>query len=211
MWNGQNILSSNDEERIRLAVSKAESRTCGEIVPMIVCSSDDYAHLRMTGAILCAVMSFVVGMILTPSLHPSWFLMLEILGYVLGVLLLQMDALFRLFLSNPEREARVYERAMRAFYEHNLHKTQASTGILILASLLEHRVYILADQGIHEKVGHQKWQEAADILTCALKENRAGDGFCEAISVCGELLAKHFPVTEKNPNELSDQIISDIP
>ena len=203
----RNMLSANDTDRIRLAVSEAESRTCGEIVPMIVRASNSYLRLRVTGAITSAITAFVMGVFLTPQSHPSWFLLFEILGYVFGTLLFWIDPFLRLFLSDEEMEAKVRDRAIRAFYEHQLHKTRGATGILMLASLLEHRVYILADQGIHEKVGTEKWQEAVKILTRALKENRVGDGFCEAIAVCGELLATHFPVTGENPNELPDQII----
>ncbi len=204
------MLNPEDKERIRLVVASAESRTIGEIVPMIVPASDPYENLRVTGAMTFAVAAFVIGIILTPESHPSWFLMFEILGYVLGVFLFRVDRFLRLFLSDKEIDEKVRERALRAFYEHNLHKTREATGILIFASLLEHRVQILADQGIHEKVGHAKWVEVVDILTRAIKENRTRDGFCEAIAVCGNVLATHFPVTEKNPNELSDQIIIEV-
>jgi putative membrane protein len=134
--------------------------------------------------------------------------MLEILGYVLGDILFRIDGLKRLFLKHREMEARVFDRALRAFYEHDLHKTRESTGILILASLLERRVQILADRGIHEKVGEAEWRKAANVLTRALKEKRTGDGFCEAIAICGEVLSRHFPADGKspqaNPNELPD-------
>jgi putative membrane protein len=201
-------LSPNDEERIRRAVAEAESRTRGEIVPMIVRSSDAYAHLHVTGGIAFAVTAFVMGMILCPRSHPSWFLMFEIFGYALGDILFRIDGLKRLFLTHREMEAKVSDRALRAFYEHELHKTRESTGILILASLLERRVHILADRGIHEKVGEAEWQKAANVLTRALKEKRTGDGFCEAIAICGEVLSRHFPADGKspqaNPNELPD-------
>jgi putative membrane protein len=58
---------------------------------------------------------------------------------------------------------------------------------------MERRVQILADRGIHEKVGDKEWRKAVELLTRALKEKRPGDGFCEAIAVCVEVLARHFP------------------
>lgn len=200
-------LSSDDEERIRRAVADAESRTRGEIVPMIVHASDSYAHLHVAGGIAFAVTAFVMGMILWPRSHPSWFLMFEIFGYALGDILFRIDGLKRLFLTHREMEAKVFDRALHAFYEHELHKTRESTGILILASLLERRVQILADRGIHEKVGEAEWRKAANVLTRALKEKRSADGFCEAIAVCGEVLARHFPAAGENPNELPDRPI----
>ena len=160
----------------------------------------------MTGALVFVVMVFVMGIIFMPEKHPSWFLGLEILGYVFGNILFWNDKFLRLFLSGQEMEEKVRSRAIGVFYEHRLHKTEQSTGILIMASLFEHRVHILADSGIDEKVGTEKWQQVSDILTHALKENRVSDGFCEAIAVCGDVLAYHFPASKKNPNELLDQI-----
>jgi len=200
-------IGPKDEERIRRAVAEAESRTRGEIVPMIVHASDSYAHLHVAGGIAFAVAAFVIGIVLWPRSHPSWFLMLEVLGYVLGDLLFRIDGLKHLFLTNREMEAKVFDRALRAFYEHELHKTREATGILILASLLEHRVQIMADRGIHEKVGDAEWRKAANVLTRALKEKRTGDGFCEAIAICGDVLARHFPAAGENPNELPDRTI----
>ncbi|MBI3596630.1 MAG: TPM domain-containing protein [Nitrospirae bacterium] len=200
-------LSPNNEERIRRAVADAESRTRGEIVPMIVHASDSYAHLHVAGGIAFAVTAFVLGMVLWPRSHPAWFLMLELLGYVLGSLLFRIDGVKRLFLTHREMETKVFDRALRAFYEHELHRTREATGILILASLLERRVQILADRGIHEKVGDAEWRKAANVLTRALKEKRTGDGFCEAIAICGEVLARHFTATGENPNELPNRTI----
>ncbi|MBI5197487.1 MAG: TPM domain-containing protein [Nitrospirae bacterium] len=202
-------LTPSDEERIRHAVVEAESQSRGEIVPMIVRASDSYAHIHVTGGIAFAVTAFAIGMMVWPEGHPAWFLMLELLGYVAGSLLFRMDGVKRLFLTHREMEARVFDRALRAFYEHELHKTKESTGILILASVLERRVRILADHGIHGKVGDAEWRKAANLLTGALKEKRTGDGFCEAIEVCGVVLARYFPAIGgkpgENPNELPDQ------
>lgn len=200
-------LTEKDEERIRRAVAEAESRTRGEIVPMIVRASDSYAHLHVAGGIAFAVTAFVIGITLMLKIHPSWFLIFEIIGYAAGSLLFRLDSIKRLFLTNREIEAKVFDRALHAFYEHELHKTRESTGILILASLLERRVQILADRGIHEKVGDQEWRKAVELLTRALKEKRTGDGFCEAIAVCADVLARHFPATRENLNELPDQPI----
>ena len=200
-------LNEQDAEKIRHAVGEAESRTRGEIIPMIVHASDPYAHLHVAGGIAFAITAFAIGAAFWPKSHPSSFLIFEIIGYAAGNLLFRLDSIKRLFLTRREMGAKVLDRALRAFYEHDLHKTKESTGILILASLLERRVQILADRGIHEKVGDAEWRKAANLLTRALKEKRTGDGFCEAIAVCAEVLARHFPGDGENPNELPDQPI----
>jgi len=200
-------LNKTDEERIRHAVADAESHTRGEIVPMIVRASDPYAHLHVTGGITLAITAFVIGVTFFPKIQPSWFLIFEIIGYASGSFLFRVDSIKHLFLSNREMETKVSSRALHAFYEHELHKTKESTGILIFASLLERRVQILADRGIHEKVGDREWKKAADLLTRALEERRTGDGFCQAVTVCAEVLAQHFPAGSENSNELPNQPI----
>jgi putative membrane protein len=203
----QNFLTAEDEEKIRRAVADAESHSRGEIVTMIVHASDHYGHLRVAGGIACAVAAYAAGLVLRPSLHPSWFLLFETVGFVAGSMLFRLDAVMRLFLTDREREAKVYDRALHAFYQHALHATRESTGILILASLLERRVQIIADRGIHDKVGDATWRKAAEALTLALKEGHVADGFCDAIAICGEALARHFPADADNPNELADRPI----
>ncbi|HTP41392.1 MAG TPA: TPM domain-containing protein [Nitrospiria bacterium] len=203
----QHYLNAEDEEKIRRAVAEAESHSRGEIVTMIVHASDHYGRLRVAGGIACAVAAYAAGLALFPSLHPSWFLLIETAGFVAGSALCRLDGVMRLFLTNREREAAVYDRALHAFYHHALHTTREATGILILASLLERRVQIIADRGIHDKVGDATWRKAAEALTRALKEGRVADGFCDAIAICGEALARHFPAGIDNPNELPDRPI----
>jgi putative membrane protein len=203
-------LTAEDEEKIRRAVAEAESRSRGEIVPMIVHASDHYVYLRVASGIAFAVAAFVIGLLLRPALHPGWLLLFEIIGYLAGSLFMECDGVKRLFLTGREMEAKVFDRALRAFYQHELHMTKESTGILILASLLERRVQIIADRGIHEKVGDTAWRKAAEVLTRSLKAQRTGDGFCDAIAICGEVLARHFPHVPsagERRNELPDRPI----
>ena len=79
--------------------------------------------------------------------------------------------------------------ALASFTEHGLHYTRDHTGILIVVSLLEHRVEVLADRGINAKVETAVWQEIAKILIEGLKAQSACNAFCKAIERCGEILA----------------------
>ena len=98
---------------------------------------------------------------------------------------------------------------MAAFTEHGLHYTRDHTGILILVSLLEHRVEVLADRGINEKVPPGTWNEVVDIIVAGLKSRHAGDAFCKAVERCGEILATHFPRQADDRDELPNKLIND--
>jgi putative membrane protein len=103
----------------------------------------------------------------------------------------------------------VHTRSLAAFTAHGLHHTKAHTGILIFASLLEHRVVVLADKGINEKVPAGTWDEVVKILTGSLKSGNGCDGFCKAIERCGDILAQHFPRTADDQDELSNNLVTE--
>ena len=92
-------------------------------------------------------------------------------------------------------------------FSHNLHATKARTGILVMVSLLEHRVEILADTGINAKVPRDTWQKILNDMIGKIKSGDLTEGFCTAVRECGEVLAKDFPGTLENPNEISDRVI----
>ncbi len=66
------------------------------------------------------------------------------------------ESVKRLVASKNRIGEAVHIFALASFSEHGLHYTREHTGILILVSLLEHRVEVLADRGINAKVekGH---------------------------------------------------------
>ena len=101
----------------------------------------------------------------------------------------------------------VHLRSLAAFTAQGLHYTRAHTGILILASLLEHRVEVLADKGINEKVPAGTWNEVVQILTVGLNSGNACDAFCKAIERCGEILSQHFPRPPDDRDELSNKLV----
>jgi putative membrane protein len=96
-----------------------------------------------------------------------------------------------------------------AFYEKGLYKTKQNTGVLFFLSLLERKVWVLADKGIYEKIEQETLNGFAQTVSQGIKEGRACDALCRAIEDAGTLLARHFPVTPGDTNELSDEVMTD--
>jgi putative membrane protein len=76
-----------------------------------------------------------------------------------------------------------------------------------MVSLLEHRVEILADTGINAKVSSDTWQKIVSDMISSIKSGNLADGFCTAVRECGEVLAKDFPGTHDNPDEICNKVI----
>jgi len=190
----RDFFSREQKERIRQAVQAAEEMTTGEIAVMLVDESDRYREAELAGALSFSTLG---ALVLAFALrHTSiWFYI-----PVAAILLLPFLFLFRqwphmkLAFLRPRRvEEAVRERAVYAFFQKGVHRTEEETGILIFISLLERKVWIIGDRGIHGKIGSDFWKALAGELATGLRENRAIEVLCGVISKCGAELARHFP------------------
>lgn len=205
------VFSKDDRKKIEGAVKAAESRTSGEIVPVIVPSSGDYSRvghrLGLLGLILGSAMAFGLHW-KYPFLDYSFLIGVQLLGWVVGWSLGQLPSLIRAFLPKSLLQEEVHEAALASFVKYGLHHTKDRTGILIFISLLEHRVEILADSGIHEKVGEGYWKEEVEKIVVGIRKGHAGDSLVQVIGEIGAKLSENFPASSADRNEISNELRS---
>lgn len=203
-----NFFSESEKQQISNLVEKAERETSGEIAVMVVDGSDSYREAEILGALL---LSAFIALVVAVSLHQ-----VTIWSYIPAVVVFWFPALylmrgyprFKLALAGKKRlEEAVRERAVRAFFEKKLYRTREETGILIFISLLEHKVWILGDRGINERIDPQFWQALTGELAGKIREGRAFDGLRTVIEKLGRVLEEHFPQTAGDTNELPDELI----
>jgi putative membrane protein len=208
--------TEQDRMAIRAAVEAAESRARGEIVPMVVPASALYRDASHLAGLIMALLALALLVAFDYGWrswhwsggHPGWSVIIVLAAYALGSVAGRRPAVIRSLTPQDRMKRKVELRAQRAFYEQGLHKTREGTGILILLSLLEHRVQILADRAIDERVPSGTWDALVDDLVRGIQGGREIETMCRVIATCGDLLALHFPAREgDNPNELSDDLI----
>ncbi len=202
------FFSAEEKARIEAAVEEAEARTSGEIVPMLVNEASDYLRAEIIGGGFFAL-AFA-------SLFSWWWWNASLWAFLPAFLLLYLPCkwlirfippLKRLFVAEAEIDSEVRGKALVSFVEQGLHHTRDATGILILICLLEHRVEVLADQGINAKVPPHAWEEIVAVITTGLHQGEACDALCRAIRRCGDLLQENFPILEGDTDELPNLII----
>ena len=206
--NAESFFSEEEKERIHQAVLEAESKTAGEIVPMIVASSARYTEVELLGLIAGLSIGVIVEWFWSDPWASAYVNLWPIGGALTGFLLARVPPIKRFVVSKRRTAEAVHDFALASFTEHGLHYTRDHTGILILVSLLEHRVEVLADLGINAKVETATWQEIVHRLTEGLKSGHAAEAFCKAIERCGEILATHFPRQAEDRDELPNRLIS---
>jgi putative membrane protein len=210
--------TEEERERIRRAVEQAERVTQGEVVPMIVPASALYREAGYRMGLMLALLA--LALLLTIEIYwlpwgwhagnAGGLLLAVVAAYGLGQWLGRLPIVIRFVTSRERMAHKVALRAEQAFYKHGLHNTKGRTGILILVSLLERRVHVLADKGLNDRVPAGTWDGLVKGIIDGIRTGQATDAICAAIATCGALLAHVSPVgSGDNPNELPDRLIEE--
>jgi len=206
----ERFFTAEEKGRLKTATHEAESRTIGEIVVMVVDHSDHYIEAEVLGSVL---LGSLLSLILTVLFFDSslWFYipLSFIFFFPCWFLFIKVEVLKRAFIGIRRKEEAVRLRAERAFFERGLYRTRKNTGVLFFLSLLERKVWVLADKGIYKKMNQETLNRFANEVSRGIKEGRACDALSKAIQEIGVHLAKHFPITSDNANELPDDVMTE--
>jgi putative membrane protein len=205
------VLGSDGTERIESAIAEAESRTSGEIVPILVRRSSTVGHVPLVCFTLLLLCVFLMDLPATlgelGGPYWAWLGACWLLVSVLALGLQRFDVVQRGLTPRIDQMQQVDLRAQIEFYELGVSQTQDRTGILLFVSLMEHRAVVLADQSIAEKLDAKIWQELVDLMIQGVKGGDLATGMSQAIQRCGDLLSTHFPISEDDANELHDHLV----
>jgi putative membrane protein len=212
------MLNRLDQDRIADAVTKAEEGTSGEIICVLAAEVSHYPEVALAYA---AIASLAVPPIaVTLGLHPLamaadagvWmaaqsgalesefnlglglYAAAQALLFIVVFLILEITPVRRALTPRILKRHRVERAAKQQFASIAARAAGSETGMLIFVALDDRQVQILADQGIHDKVGDGVWTRAAAAIGAAMKAGHdPTSGIVEAIGICGAALKDHYP------------------
>ena len=85
------------------------------------------------------------------------------------------------------------ERALELFGSLRIWDTEENCGVLIYVSLADRDVEIVADRGIHARVGDAAWESVCRTIEAAFRDGRFVEGAEAGIAEVNALLARHYP------------------
>lgn len=97
--------------------------------------------------------------------------------------------------------------AQRKFHRLGMHKTRDRNGVLIFVAPRVHKFAIVGDNAIHERCGDEFWQHIVEEMRTRFQNEKFSDALVEALKEIGTVLARHFPKTSEDTNELPDDVI----
>jgi putative membrane protein len=205
---GSKMFTEKSLAQIEEAVTAAEKQTTGEIVPVYVRASVSYAWVHWFWFFFGVVLASIAC--LQYFSRHNWadpwkeIFIWQALGGLFFTALSTWSHFVRLTVPKKIFASEVNKAAYANFLAQGLHRTENRTGILIFISLLERRVVILGDEGIHKKVSDEFWKDQADEVAKGIAVGRAAEALISVIEKMGKTLALHFPATTHDKNELTD-------
>jgi uncharacterized membrane protein len=83
--------------------------------------------------------------------------------------------------------------------------TEHNNGVLIYLLLADHDVEIVADRGVHARVGGEGWEKICREMEASFREGKFEAGVLHGIRAVSAHLARHYPAQGKGRNELDDR------
>ncbi|MCR4297444.1 MAG: TPM domain-containing protein [Gallionella sp.] len=97
------------------------------------------------------------------------------------------------------------QRAIEVFSKLRVWDTEHNNGVLIYLLLADRDVEIVADRGIHARLGTETWEAICREMEAAFRDGQFEAGVLAGIHAVGEHLAHHFPARSGKPNEMPDR------
>jgi uncharacterized membrane protein len=97
------------------------------------------------------------------------------------------------------------ERAIGWFGRLRMWDTEHNAGVLIYLLLADRRVELVADRGIHSKVGSAAWEAICGEMQQEFARGQFERGAVIGVRSVSDLLAAHFPPTGEGRNEVPDK------
>lgn len=95
-----------------------------------------------------------------------------------------------------------HERALEVFSQLHVWDTELNNGVLIYLLLADRSVEIVADRGIHAKVGAHGWESICRQMEAAFQHAEYRRGVVEGVQAVAQGLQQHFPARDRRQGEL---------
>ena len=211
------LLTPQEADAVEARIAALEARTGAEVVTAVVGRSDAYPDIPWKAFALGVVFAAVIVVALDylqpewTGLHATWFNLAPVLaaGAVSAIVAIAVPEYGRLFLDRARSAGEVRQYAQAMFLDRRLFRTTARNGVLVLASLYERHVEIVADIGFDGRVDAAAWARVIDAMTPLLSDARPAAALLVAVERIETLLVERAFAGSGAGGELGNRPIDD--
>ena len=120
----------------------------------------------------------------------------------------QTSGEIRVYTESRCRFVNPLDRAAEIFWGLKMDKTNDHNGVLVYVAMKDRQFAILADQGIHQKVGQVFWNQEVSVMQQHFSNAHPAEALEAVVTDIGQALKTHFPYDRSNDkNELPDDMV----
>jgi uncharacterized membrane protein len=98
------------------------------------------------------------------------------------------------------------DRAIEIFAQMGMQATEERNGVLVYVAIKDQQLAVFGDEGIHRKVGNEYWDTEVKKMIMDFNRDNYAKGIAGCVEDIGQALQQFFPYSDKDKNELSDEI-----
>ena len=114
----------------------------------------------------------------------------------------------RIYIESKNPLVSTIDRASEIFFNLKMQETAQRNAVLLYLAYKDREVAIFGDEGIHQQVGTEFWNNQVKQMVMLFKEKNLTEGIVKCITEVGHVLVEKFPhqgIMDKN--ELPDEIV----
>ena len=114
----------------------------------------------------------------------------------------------RVYIESHCRWMDAIDRAAEIFFSLQMEKTEQRNAVLVYVALKDRQLAIFGDEGIHQKVGADYWNQRVAEMISSFNSDNYAEGIGNCVVQVGNALHQHFPYDQQtDKNELPDEIV----
>lgn len=193
-------------ERLEARVAEVERGTCAELVVVLARRSGEYRDLALFPGAAAAALALLLVMYLPVDVPEPLVLPLVFLAGLVGILAgRRWSRQVGRLATGARRTERARARAKEAFVDEAVSATRDRTGLLLFVSLLEGHVEVIPDHGLDARIPRGEWNRLTADAVARHGVQRWEAVLDELLDGAGSLLAREFPATGDNPDEIPNR------
>jgi len=208
-------LTDNEATSIASRVAALEARTGVQVVTAVVGKCDSYSEAPWkafalgTGAaaLACAIWQLSGGAWAADASRLAHVPVILGSGAFLAMLAVFCLPFARVFVDHARRDMEVIQFAQALFFRNGLDRTRGRVGVLVLVSLFERKVVILADAGFDGRIDAGDWGRLTRRITVLLRHATTAVGLRAGLEGMEAMLLERGFHGAGTANELPDAVL----
>ncbi len=201
-----NYFDDKFRNELRQAVHELEARSGAELVVALTPRVDRYYSAHLLVGSLAALTLLTVLMFVPQEI---WYVKIyfeTLFAFGLGFLILfAWDSLKRRLVGRNYLHHRVDQHARALFQRAGVYKTRNRTGVLVVVSVFEREVAIIADETAAKNMPAAEWEAVRARFTRAFTAKQPAEAVIVAVRQSADSFAKYIVRPADDENELADE------